>query len=449
MAKQKRGLQKSPKKRPVKTPVIPAKKKHPKPPPPNPPPPNPPPPNPPVGIILPDPQFGESLPGSPDPTVFKIPHGSDAALYAKVNKLLMEPIPAPLRPNDLVLTLEKVYGNMGPARMKAIQANGQIVFHAGGDTGPIKGPQSVEQVADKMTADASNEPPANIPSFFFHLGDVVYSFGEAKYYYDQFYEPFRNYPGPILSIAGNHDGVVYKGDPAPTLDAFWRNFVNNDFVITPEAGGLRRTGMIQPGVYFALDAPFVTIIGLYSNVLEDPGVISSEGVKGSPVSDEQLAFLTSQLQRVKNSGQAVLVAMHHPPFTGGSIHGGSPRMSQDLDACCNQAGFWPHAFLSGHAHNYQRFSRTVGQFDIPYIVAGNSGHGLSAVRNTNNTPLRTPVQVSSTLIFENYDDQNFGYLRIICDAKQMRIEYHDANPQQKSYSDAVTVDIKTHTMISN
>jgi hypothetical protein len=32
--------------------------------------------------------------------------------------------------------------------------------------------------------------------------------------------------------------------------------------------------MIQPGVYFTLDAPFVRIIGLYSNVLEDPGVIS-------------------------------------------------------------------------------------------------------------------------------------------------------------------------------
>jgi hypothetical protein len=35
--------------------------------------------------------------------------------------------------------------------------------------------------------------------------------------------------------------------------------------------------MTQPGVYFTLDAPYVSIIGLYSNVLEHPGVISSQG----------------------------------------------------------------------------------------------------------------------------------------------------------------------------
>ena len=37
-----------------------------------------------------------------------------------------------------------------------------------------------------------------------------------------------------------------------------------------------RSVMTQPGVYFTLDAPFVSIIGLYSNVLDSgPGVISS------------------------------------------------------------------------------------------------------------------------------------------------------------------------------
>ena len=29
--------------------------------------------------------------------------------------------------------------------------------------------------------------------------------------------------------------------------------------------------MTQPGVYFTLDAPFVSIIGLYTNVLDGPG----------------------------------------------------------------------------------------------------------------------------------------------------------------------------------
>ena len=43
----------------------------------------------------------------------------------------------------------------------------------------------------------------------------------------------------------------------------------------PTRAALVRTTMTQPGVYFTLDAPFVSIIGLYTNVLEDPGVISS------------------------------------------------------------------------------------------------------------------------------------------------------------------------------
>ena len=46
------------------------------------------------------------------------------------------------------------------------------------------------------------------PAFFFHLGDVIYNFGEADYYYDQFYEPFRAYDRPIFAIPGNHDGAV-------------------------------------------------------------------------------------------------------------------------------------------------------------------------------------------------------------------------------------------------
>ena len=38
--------------------------------------------------------------------------------------------------------------------------------------------------------------------------------------------------------------------------------------------------MIQPGVYFTLEAPYVRILGIYSNILENPGVISSTTVGG-------------------------------------------------------------------------------------------------------------------------------------------------------------------------
>ncbi len=119
---------------------------------------------------------------------------------------------------------------------------------------------------------------AEAPAFLFHLGDVVYNVGEGQYYYDQLYEPFRRYDRPIFAIAGNHDGAVYGPDVdvpvAPTLQAFLRNFCTSTPAPSPDALGSARTTMTQPGVYFTLDAPFVSIIGLYSNVLEHPGVIS-------------------------------------------------------------------------------------------------------------------------------------------------------------------------------
>ncbi|GAC1420249.1 MAG: hypothetical protein NVS9B7_09800 [Flavisolibacter sp.] len=404
--------------------------------------------NSPQPINIPQPIFGEPQ-TTADPTKFRVNHPSDNPLYNLIIKNLLQPIPSPKDPNNLVLSLEKVLGPGGAAKINAIHGAGKIVFHSGGDTGSVRGPGTQSQVADKMVNDFNNEPPTDQPSFFFHLGDVVYSFGEGKYYYDQFYEPYRDYQAPILAIPGNHDGIVYKGDNAKSLEAFIRNFVSDSPVHTNEAAGLMRTSMIQPGVYFAFDAPFVTIIGLYSNVLEDPGVISSQGNKTSILDDQQLIFLVTQLQRVKNSKNAILVAVHHPPFTVGKAHGASPYMLKDLDNACLKAGVWPHAFISGHAHNYQRFTRTVNKQDIPYIVCGNSGHNIASLNNKNNSPLRTPNKLSNDLLFENYDDKNYGYLRIICDAKTLRIEYHDCTMSQKSESDAVTVDLQTHTMISN
>ena len=80
------------------------------------------------------------------------------------------------------------------------QRAGQLVFHCLGDTGSTRGPKSQSEVADKMVADYSDSSP-QVPSFLYHLGDVIYSFGESQYYYDQFYDPYRDYPAPIVDHA--------------------------------------------------------------------------------------------------------------------------------------------------------------------------------------------------------------------------------------------------------
>jgi hypothetical protein len=395
------------------------------------------------------PVFAQPTP-SPDPSGF-VDTTSDEGDYSLNDPKLLEPIP-PARgaATEPVLTFAQVLGDAGAAAVSKIQASGQIVFHSVGDTGSVKGPTTQSLVADKMVSDFDEADPADVPSFFFHLGDVVYNFGEGEYYYDQFYEPYRQYPAPIVAIAGNHDGVVYKTDPAPTLEAFLRNFCVETPAVSTDAGGLSRTAMIQPGVFFTFDAPFVRILGIYSNVLEDPGVISSEGNTASPVSDIQLAYLIAALGRAKSEGYAgaVIIAVHHPPYTYGSVHSGSPRMLQDLDQAATTAGFWPHAVLSGHAHNYQRFTRQNGATQIPYIVGGCGGHNVDKLQSGSNGAIRTPIRVSSTLTFENYDDADYGYLRIIVTAETLRIEYHPASDGAgaKTPNDVVTVDIQSRTV---
>jgi Calcineurin-like phosphoesterase len=395
-----------------------------------------------------DPQFGQPAP-SPDPTGFKVPV-TDQGDYSKVNATLLQPVPPPTVPAvEPILELQEVFGSAGAAKIAALEQAGQIVFHAVGDTGSVKGPSSQSLVADKMVSDFTEDDPADVPSFFFHIGDVVYNFGEAQYYYDQFYDPYRDYPAPIIAIPGNHDGEIYAGDPRPTLDAFLRNFCSASPEQTPEAAGLVRTSMIAPGVFFTLDAPFVRILGLYSNVLEDPGVISSEGVKSSPVTNQQLNFLTAALTRAKSFSGAVIVAVHHPPFTYGTHHSGSPIMLQDLDKASQSAGFWPHAYLSAHSHNYQRYTRAIAGMDIPYLVAGGGGHNVVKLQTSGTgNALRTPLKVNPTLTLENYDDTNYGYLRIVVDTVNLRIEYHPATDGAgaKTPNDTVTVNLKTRAV---
>lgn len=395
---------------------------------------------------------------SPDEVAFRQDNTSSAyynSVYYLAHKLQVQPIPEPrATPSRVDLT------NYLPAEVTdAIESAGQISFHAVGDTGAAKvsaaqtagvALEHQAQVADAMAADVRGGGAA-APAFFFHLGDVVYNFGEDQYYYDQFYEPYRDYDRPIFAIAGNHDGMVFGPGTAapqtPTLAGFLTNFCAADAKPSPDGGGLIRSTMTQPGVYFTLDAPFVSIIGLYSNVLDGPGVLSSQGGH-FPISDEQLGFLTSELQRLKADRvagkRAVIVALHHPPLSADAKHGGSTGVQADLDTCCAAAGLWPDAVLSGHAHLYERFTRTVKQKQTPYVVAGCGG--FSATVPTGGLP-PAPITVGDhTLIAPPIVD--FGYLTVTTDAKTLTITFRTVKGALVTRRDSVTVDLKRGVIIA-
>jgi hypothetical protein len=332
--------------------------------------------------------FADPAP-APDERSFQVDNTSAAyytSVYYEQHKNQLQPIP-PLRVSPPRIDLGEVIGDAAIAK---ITAANQIAFHAVGDTGAARTSSIAHEgsVADAMADDLAGGAAAGgapAPSFFFHLGDVVYSFGEGKYYYDQFYEPFRTYDAPIFAIPGNHDGSVFGSSPdtpdTPSLTAFVRNFCAAAPGPSEDAGGLVRSVMTQPGVYFTLDAPLVSIIGLYTNVLEGPGVISSQDGHYPALNDDQLTFLTSELARLKpdrDAGKrAVIIACHHPPASADARHGGATGLSGDLDKASQSAGLWPDAILSGHAHLYQRFSRSVGGKTIPYVVSGSGGYNAT------------------------------------------------------------------------
>ena len=384
-----------------------------------------------------------------------VPHPSDQAAYAAIGSqseggLSAAAIPKPRGGSEPVLTLADVWGRSGSDVAPAVKAAGKIIFHAAGSTGNIaaerNGPATL--VADQMSNDFRAATAGTGPSFLFLLGDVIYNFGEAQYYTDQFYLPYQHYPAPILAVAGNHDGMVAPGSTATTLQAFRDNFCAQYRYVSgaaPEPQWDRPT-QIQPGVYFTFDAPFVRIIALYSNVLEGPGVISGSNGRFSRVGDSQLAFLETALARVKTEkfGGAVIIAVHHDPYSGIGGHGGSAAMLADLDNKFNKTGVWPHAVLSGHSHNYQRFTRKVGSMQIPFVVAGNGGYGMATLFRSNKPALPAPL-AGKDVVLESVDDQHFGFLRLTVDAERLRIEHQPISTDAPS--DIVTVDLKTRQLI--
>ncbi len=395
--------------------------------------------------------YADPKPG-PDEVKFREDNTSSAyynSQYFEAHKNQVQPIPR--RRNTLPLSLADF---LSADIITAIESAGKITFHAVGDTGAAKVTRSQTAataighegaVADAMVADVQNQG-ATGPAFFFHLGDVIYNFGEAQYYYDQFYEPFREYDRPIFAIPGNHDGMVFgqgsSGPQIPTLDAFLTNFCAAEPGLSPDSGGLMRSVMTQPGVYFTLDAPFVSIIGLYSNVLDSgPGVISSQGGH-FPIVDDQLDFLKNELARLKAdraaNKRAVVLAVHHPPLSADAKHGGSLGIMKDIDACCKAAGLYPDVLLCGHAHLYQRFTRVMknGQ-EVPYVVAGSGGYAATAPKKI---PV-VPVTVGDHTL-EIAPIADFGYLTLETDARTLSIVFKTADGRTIATRDALVVDLK-------
>ena len=103
-------------------------------------------------------------------------------------------------------------------------------------------------------------------------------------------------------------------------------------MLPPEAGETARTTMTQPNVYWTLVTPVAHIIGLYSN--------TPEGGEIRP--DQQQWFINELKNAAKESdSKAIIVTLHHPPYSMDAHHGASIKMQLFLDKCFTQSGVLP------------------------------------------------------------------------------------------------------------
>ena len=382
---------------------------------------------------LPPRRFSKSVSPAGGPQV-QVLHG------AHPNQVF-QPLPQPVGPRPYHLSLDQVL----PAdKMAAIRASERLVFHIAGDTGGIKVPQEQQIVIMHIESDCQVADPSGQPAFFYHLGDVVYYYGEDNGYYSQFYEPYQQYPLPIFAIPGNHDGDVFD-DTEQSLAGFAANFCAPVPAITKDAGDVSRDAMTQPNVYWTLDTPFVTIIGLYTNVPE-----------GGKLDNYQIAWFESELAAAP-TGKALIVAMHHPIYSADQYHAGSQYMGQLLEQAIQKSGRTPDVVFAGHVHNYQRFTRALNGSDVPFVVAGAGGywHLHYMTKDQQGNAIQTSYAIPEmNVTLASYCDDHHGYMRVEVTPQTLKGEYFAVPRPQESWHkpanlvDSFTLDLKEHRLVS-
>jgi acid phosphatase type 7 len=285
-----------------------------------------------------------------------------------------------------------------------------ISFFVIGDHGGVLAPGPQNAVSTAM------ETAAKPPSFVYSVGDIVYFYGEESKYQHQFYEPYAHLPAPIVGIPGNHDGDR-EGEHSerPPLDAFMANFCDVKPQIPtadPQFEFARHT-QTQTYCDWNLGLAAVTIVGIYSNV-----------PSGGHFEASQIEWLTAELKAAPDD-RPLIVALHHPPYSVDEMHGGSLHMGEALDGAFHGSGRVPDLVLSGHVHDYQRFSRQFEGKTIPYGVIGNSGyHNLHQLAKD----AKPGEEIADGVVFEYGDAKEYGFLQISVSGGKLAAEYNGVHP---------------------
>jgi acid phosphatase type 7 len=316
-----------------------------------------------------------------------------------------KPLPQPTGAYPYQLEIEKVIPDLPGNKM---------VFHMAGDTGGLIMPVYKHRVASEMAWQCiEGDIAGDRPQFFFHLGDVVYNYGQQEEYYPQFFEPYNDYPNPIFAIAGNHDADLdpFDTEKRNSLDAFTKVFCNTESKPIAFAGDSGRKSNIQPHIFWVLKTPLANIIALYSNV-----------PRFGTITAEQKAWFIETLKAAATEHKALIVCLHHSAYSADINHGSSRHMQHFLQTAFDEAGVLPNIVFSGHVHNYQRFSKYYPDGSIvPFIIAGSGGYAdLHRIAQPDDPAFPDDSPLLDNVILEEYCDHTHGFLKVTIEKTDTR-----------------------------
>ena len=223
-------------------------------------------------------------------------------------------------------------------------------------------------------------------AFLVAMSDVIYPIGDVNDYVDKFFRPYKEVPGPIYAIPGNHDwydglcGFMFhfceaerpaeltlpgRGFKAWLRSKFWRP----PSVLRPDTldrcreyrAASNEVGP-QPASYWALDTPALRIVGI------DTGVLGE-------IDGDQGDWL-----REVSQGPKPKILVTGKPLYVNNTHCPGPIGDRDFtvdDVVRDPANNYVAA-IGGDIHNYQRYPVRVGDRRIQYIVSGGGGAFMHA-----------------------------------------------------------------------
>jgi hypothetical protein len=400
------------------------------------------------------------------------------------------PIPEPQPSGRLLLRFKDV----DPRESAAVKHRGIMTFHMVGCTGHFGRPVPQAKVAATMARQIAaphvfgGTKKARPPSFFFHLGDIVYKDDDKSdaqradqqlLYHQHFFAPYAGYDRSIFAIAGNHDGKDSKHSEKSSIRHFLMNFCGRTRKQSPDDPASGRPTMIQPYPYWLLQTPLAYFVGLYTN---DVNGGQLDDLAGNNRPQYDWLVKTLKAVRKKRDGRAVFLAVHYPPYSAATnfMQRGDPNLGQNprsrevrslgmiLQEAFHSSGQYPDAVFSAHAHHYQRITYTQASgHETPYLIVGSGGHApienlFQTCENGPGPAASTPCQIvlppgltlpkGDCAELAAYNDRDFGFLRLTLDMNKHKLtgEFFAAYTESGAseglprLDDSFRLDIKRH-----